>query len=169
LQLGLWCVPILRLLLTAAGSIAALNLRPRVQLARENIEVSATTEELIETFRERFAESPDEILAIERDRLVRRFSGAEGPFKFNTVEVVRYEPTAITFEHLAGPFAECLERFEFTAMPSGSRLTHTGSYRLRGGLWTAALAFGPVKKAFESHVRGHFENLADEFATANAL
>ena len=113
-------------------------------------------------FRERFAESSGDILAIERDRLVRRFVGTEGPFKFKTVEVVRYEDCAITFEHLAGPFHKCNERFEFEATPSGTLLTHSGNFRLRGGLWTAGLAIGPVKKAFESHVHGHFQNLANE-------
>jgi hypothetical protein len=42
--------------------------------------------------------------------------------------------------------------------------THSGSFSLRGGLWTAALAICPVKKAFETHVRGHFDALVVEFA-----
>lgn len=156
---------ILQLALMPAASVGALFIRPRVELARDSIEVQASPEELIETFRKRFGDSPDDILAMEDDRLVRRFAGSEGKFTFNTVEVVRYEDAAITFEHLAGPFAECNERFDFQATPSGTMLTHSGSFRLRGGLWTAPLAIGPVKKAFEAHVRGHFENLAAEFAT----
>ena len=152
--------------LMPAASVAALFVRPRVELARDSIEVQATPEELMETFRKRFSDSPDDILAMEDDRLVRRFAGSEGKFTFNTVEVVRYEKAAITFEHLAGPFAECNERFDFEATPSGTTLTHSGHFRLRGGLWTAPLAVGPVKKAFESHVRGHFENLAADFATS---
>lgn len=153
---------ILQVGLTAIATMAGLTIRPRVELARDSVEVSVPPAELMEVFRERFADSSDDILAIEHDRLVRRFAGAEGPFKFKTVEVVRYEDDAISFEHLAGPFYECNERFEFAPTPSGTLLTHTGSFRLRGGLWTAALAIGPVKKAFESHVHGHFQNLANE-------
>jgi hypothetical protein len=155
---------ILHVGLTAIASIAALAARPRVELARDSVDVALSPDELIEVFRGRFADSSDDILAIEHDRLVRRFAGTEGPFKFKTVEVVRYEDYAITFEHLAGPFYECNERFEFEATPSGTLLTHTGSFRLRGGLWTAGFAIGPVKKAFESHVHGHFQNLASELS-----
>jgi hypothetical protein len=149
---------------TAAATIAGLTVRPRVELARDSVEVPVPPAELIEVFRKRFADSSDDILAIEPHRLVRRFAGTEGPFKFKTVEVVRYEDDVITFEHLAGPFYECNERFEFAPTPSGTLLTHSGSFRLRGGVWTAALAIGPVKKAFESHVHGHFQNLANELS-----
>jgi hypothetical protein len=156
---------ILHVGLTAIASIAALAARPRVELARDSVDVALPPDELIEVFRGRFADSSDDILAIEHDRLVRRFAGTEGPFKFKTVEVVRYEDYAITFEHLAGPFYECNERFEFEATPSGTLLMHSGSFRLRGGLWTAGLAIGPVKKAFESHVHGHFRYLANEVSS----
>lgn len=157
-----------RVLLAVVGSLAALAVRPRVQLARDSVVVDVPAAELIDVFRERFASSPDDTLAAEPDRLVRRFSGTEGPFTFKTVELVRYEEDAITFEHLAGPFAECNERFEFAETDAGTRLTHSGSFRLRGGLWTAALAVGPVKKAFETHVRGHFETLVVEFDARGA-
>lgn len=146
--------------ITSIASIGALFIRPRVGLARDSIEVALPPAELIEVFRQRFASSPDDILAIEADRLVRRFAGTEGRFKFETVELVRYEEHAITFEHLAGPFSACSERFDFAPSSAGTLLTHSGSFRLRGGLWTAWLAFGPVKKAFETHVRGHFDELA---------
>ena len=159
-------MPSIQLALTAFGSIGALFVRPRVEMARDSVEVGVSPEELLAIFRQRFADSPEDILAMEPDRMVRRFAGSEGPFSFKTVEVVRFEEDGVTFEHLAGPFAECLERFEIVEIPTGSRLTHSGSFRLRGGLWTVPLAFGPVKKAFEAHVRGHFENLADELANA---
>lgn len=156
---------IVQLWLVAIGSMVALAVRPRVQLARDAVEVALPPAELMDVLRERLAGSPEDILAEEPDRLVRRFAGAEGPFRFKTVELVRYEENAITFEHLAGPFAECNERFEFAATASGTLLTHSGAFRLRGGLWTAALAIGPVKKAFESHVRRHFQDLVDEHAS----
>lgn len=106
--------------------------------------------------------SLEDILAVESARLVRRFAGTEGPFKFQTVEVVSKETTAIAFVHIAGPFAECSERFNFASTATGALVTHSGAFRLRGGLWTAPLAIGPVKKAFENHVHYHLHALADE-------
>lgn len=143
------------------SSIGALFVRPRVELDEDSVDVGLEPDQLLADMKERFASSPDDILAMEPDRLVRRFAGSEGKFSYKTVEVVRYEDDAITFEHIAGPFAECEERFQLTPIPSGTRLTHTGHFRLRGGLWTLLLAIGPVKKAFETHVHGHFENLAN--------
>ncbi len=143
------------------SSIGALFVRPRVELDEDSVDVGLEPDQLLADMKERFANSPDDILAMEPDRLVRRFAGSEGKFSYKTVEVVRYEDDAITFEHIAGPFAECEERFQLTPIPSGTRLTHTGHFRLRGGLWTLLLAIGPVKKAFETHVHGHFENLAN--------
>lgn len=78
------------------------------------------------------------------------------------MELVKWETDAITFEHLAGPFTECHERFEVTPCSTGTQVTHTGSFRLRGGLWTALLAIGPVKRAFEANVHRHLDALATE-------
>lgn len=150
--------------LTAIGTIALLRVRPKVQLAEDQVHISATSAELFSEFRRRFEHDPDHILAMEEDRLVRRFAGTEGRFSFRTVELVKYESDAITFEHLAGPFSECHERFDFSASPTGTLVTHAGSFRLRGGLWTALLAVGPVKRAFENHVRQHLHALATDFA-----
>lgn len=157
---GLRTVRPLQLGLVALSSMGALFVRPRIDLKEDSVEVGLEPDELLEEMRERFASSPEDILALEPDRLVRRFAGSEGTFSYKTIEVVRYERDAITFEHLAGPFAECKERFQLTPIPSGTRLTHTGHFRLRGGLWTLLLAVGPVKKAFETHVHGHFETMA---------
>lgn len=150
--------------LTAVGAIALLRVRPKVQLAEDQVHISATSAELFAEFRRRFEHDPNDILAMEEDRLVRRFAGTEGRYSFRTVELVKYETDAITFEHLAGPFSDCHERFDFSACPTGTLVTHTGSFRLRGGLWTALLAVGPVKHAFETHVRRHLDALATEFA-----
>lgn len=153
---------IFKLGLIASSSIGALFLRPRVELAEDSVDVGLPLDELLVIFKERFASSPDDILAMEDTRLVRRFSGTEGQFSFNTIELVSYEDDAVTFEHLAGPFAECEERFQLTPIDGGTRLTHTGHFRLRGGLWTTPLALGPAKKAFENHVNGHFQTLANK-------
>ena len=156
-----------KLAITALGSVGATFVRPRVEMDEDSVEVGLTPSVVLANMRERFASSPDDILAIDSDRLVRRFSGSEGSFNYETIEVVRYEEDAVTFEHIAGPFAECNERFQLTEIPGGTRLTHTGYFRLRGGLWTAPLAMGPVKKAFENHVNGHFQTMANENPISN--
>jgi len=150
--------------LAATGAMALLAVRPKVQLAEDVVTIAVSPDDLLAEFRRRFAEDPDEILAMDEHRIVRRFAGKEGPYSFRTVELVTWEDGAITFEHLAGPFAECHERFEVTACPTGTQVTHTGSFRLRGGLWTALLAIGPVKRAFEVHVHRHLDALATELA-----
>ena len=155
--------------LTAAGSIGALFVRPRVELAEDSVDIGLPLERVLADMRERFASSPEDILAMEPNRMVRRFSGSEGKFSYKTVEVVRFENDAVTFEHIAGPFAECNERFQLTEIPGGTRLTHTGYFRLRGGLWTAPLAVGPVKKAFENHVNGHFQTMAETNPISDSL
>ena len=160
--MGLRPVGIFKLGVIASGSIGALFLRPRIELAEDSVDVGLPLDELLTLFRKRFADSPDDILAMEPNRLVRRFAGTEGQFSFKTIELVQYEDDAVTFEHLAGPFAECQERFQLTPIDGGTRLTHTGHFRLRGGLWTLVLAVGPAKKAFENHVNGHFQTLASD-------
>lgn len=157
-------VRILHLGLAVTGAMALLAVRPKVQLAEDEVNIAVSPDDLLAELRRRFAQDPDDILAMDEHRLVRRFAGKEGPYSFRTVELVTYEYDAITFEHLAGPFTECHERFEFTACPNGTRVTHTGSFRLRGGLWTALLAIGPVKRAFETHVHRHLDALATELA-----
>ena len=149
--------------LASIGSIGATFVRPRIDMTEDSVDIGLAPAVVLANLRERFANSPDDILAIEPDRLVRRFSGSEGRFSYETVEVVRYEDNAVTFEHIAGPFAECNERFQLAEIPGGTRMTHTGYFRLRGGLWTAPLAAGPVKKAFEKHVHGHFQTMADTY------
>lgn len=157
---------ILRTCLGAAGAVALLAVRPKIQLAEDVVTIDASPDDLLADFRRRFTDDPDEILAMDEHRLVRRFSGKEGPYSFRTVELVTWETNAITFEHLTGPFTECHERFEVTACTTGAQVTHTGSFRLRGGLWTALLAVGPAKHAFEVHVHRHLDALATELARA---
>ena len=152
--------------ITALGSVGATFIRPRVDMDEDSVEIGLPPAVVLANMRERFATDPEDILAMQPDRMVRRFSGSEGNFSYETIEVVRYEEDAVTFEHIAGPFAECNERFQLTEIPGGTRLTHTGYFRLRGGLWMAPLAMGPVKKAFENHVNGHFQTMAAEHPIA---
>lgn len=148
--------------LTVAGTLASLGLSPTVNLRPDSVDLAAPPDLLLAHFRAQFADAPNDTLASEEHRLVRRFSGRAGPFPYRTVELVTYHADAITFEHLAGPFSYCQERFQLDASGAGTRLTHTGSFRLRGGLVTAPLALTAVRRAFETHVRHHLEALAEE-------
>lgn len=151
-----------RLLAASAALWLGLRIRPEVQLAEDSVVVAATPEQLIERFRNRLSSGPD-VLAAEPARLVRRFRGRAGRFRYETVEVVTFTSTAIGFEHLAGPFAQCRETFTLDPLDGvTTRMSHAGSYVLRGGLWTWPLARTAVKQAFERHVHEHLVALRDE-------
>ena len=152
--------------LVGVATLAGLALSPTITLAKDEVDVPIPPDRLIEEFRRRFSESEADILASGGDRMVRRFAGKAGPFPYRTVELVEVHADAITFEHLSGPFSQCDERFQFTPVDEGTRITHTGTFQLRGGLWTAPLAIGPVKRAFEAHVHEHLVAMAAEFNSA---
>lgn len=137
--------------------------RPRIALAEDSVVLGRPPADVVELFRSRMRSGP-EVVAASEDAVVRSFSGRAGAFPYHTVEIVRFEATAVTFEHLRGPFATCDERFDLTPTGDGSRLTHSGTFTLRGGLFTWPLAVGPVKRAFERHVQEHMADMADELA-----
>lgn len=145
----------------AAGSIVSTLLRPKVNLTAETVEIPAPPDALIEHLALRMAQGPD-VIAGDGRRVVRRFAGTAGPFRYRTVEVVSFESDAITFEHLRGPFSECHERFQLGPTGDGCRLVHSGHFRLRGGLWLWPLARFGIRPAFERHVRDHVEQLGSE-------
>lgn len=148
--------------LAVTGTLAGLNMGPTVTLRPDEIDIAIAPDELLENFRARFGAAKDQIIAADGDRIVRRFEGKAGPFPYRTVELVTYDAHGITFEHVAGPFSQCHERFSFESIPTGTRVIHTGTFRLRGGLWTAPLAVTGVRRAFETHVRQHLEALAKD-------
>lgn len=148
-------------LLGGGVTIAGLALRPEVTLATDSVEVDLPPAAVVQQFRDRMA-SGSEVIATGGDRLVRRFSGRAGRFRYATVEVVSFGPLWITFEHLRGPFASCSERFDAVPGGAGTILTHSGSFVLRGGVFTWPLARTAVKRAFEQHVREHMGLLANE-------
>lgn len=154
--------------LVGVATLAGLAVSPTIKLAEDQVDLPIPPDRLVEEFRRRFSESEADILADGGNRLVRRFAGKAGPFPYRTVELVEIHADAITFEHLSGPFSHCSERFQFTPSDGGTRATHTGTFRLRGGIWSAALAIGPVKRAFEAHVREHLHALGAELASTRA-
>ncbi len=150
-----------------AGAVVALRARPSVTLAEDAVVVHGPPDQIIHQFRERLVVG-DEVIAAQADRVVRRFHGRAGRFRFHTVEVVTFGPSWITFEHLAGPFARCSERFDLVHDSiATTRVVHSGSFALRGGLWTWPLARGAVKSAFERLVHDHLIVLGEEFGRAH--
>jgi hypothetical protein len=155
---------LMRIGLAVTGTLVGVTIGPTVTLRPDEIDVDVAPDELIAYFRARLATAKDEIIADDGDRLVRRFEGKAGPFPYRTVELVTYHLDGITFDHLAGPFLRCHERFSFDTIATGTRVIHTGTFRLKGGIWTAPLALTGVRRAFETHVRQHLEELATEIA-----
>jgi hypothetical protein len=155
------------LLAYAVASFAALRWTPTVTLAEDTVVIEASPGQLVGRFRERLG-AGDEVIVAQQDRVVRRFHGQAGRFRYHTIEVVTFGPSWITFEHLDGPFARCAELFEFARRTTGTSVSHSGTYALRGGLWTWPLARTAVKSAFERHVHEHLTTLCDEFAPRSA-
>jgi hypothetical protein len=153
--------------LTIAAAFGGLAIKPTVTLRPDEVDIAVSPDLLLAHFRRTFADDQERIIADEGHRLVRRFSGQAGPFPYRTIEIVTHHPDAVTFEHIAGPFSHCHERFQLDAIPTGTRMTHTGSFRLRGGLFTAPLALTSVRRAFETHVRQHLEALAEELRSGD--
>lgn len=141
--------------------IAGLAARPKVDLAVDAVEIELPPDAVVQHFRDRMGSGSD-VIAASDDRVVRRFRGRAGRFRYATVEVVTFGRASITFEHLQGPFASCSERFDAAPSGAGTILTHSGSFALRGGVFTWPLARTAVKRAFEAHVHEHMRVLAAE-------
>lgn len=106
-------------------------------------------------FREQM-EAGAEVVAAGQDRIVARFSGRAGVFRYRTVEVVTFGPDGVAFEHLRGPFRDCHERFMVEpAERGGSVVTHEGSLTMRWGLLGWLLGAIVVRRTFEGHVARH--------------
>lgn len=148
------------------ATLAGMWLRPSVTLRPDRVLIAATPHEIREHLRARFAEGPD-VLAATPQRVVRRFAGRAGAFRYRTTELVTFDESAISFSHLAGPFAACDERFDFHLDGESTALEHTGTFRLRGGVWTWAIFAIPVRRAFEAHVGHHLDQLALELSDAS--
>jgi len=145
-------------------SYVGLRIVPTVEMTLDNVVISAPRDEVADWFRDRMNDGPD-VLAAGPDRLVRRFRGLAGLFRYETVELVTLGRDVVTFEHLAGPFARCHESFSFASVGDGStEVAHAGNFGLRGGLWTWPMARTAVKLAFERHVHEHLIAMRDEFA-----
>lgn len=147
----------------AVAALGALAVRPTVRLVAEQVEVGAEPKQVIAHLRDRFTRS-EGVIARGDQSVVCRFSGQAGPFRYASVEVVTFAPSAITFEHLRGPFAACHERFDLTRADTGTRLVHTGTFSLRGGLWTGPFARLFVRRTFERHVREHLHSTREQLS-----
>ena len=143
--------------------IAGLAARPKVDLAVDSVEIELPPDAVVHHFRDRMG-SGSEVIVASGDRVVRRFRGRAGRFRYATVEVVTFGRASIAFEHLRGPFASCSERFDAAPSGAGTILTHSGGFALRGGVFTWPLARTAVKRAFEAHVREHMDLFARERA-----
>ena len=132
------------------------RIRPSLELRPYSVRVEARPEQLARELRERLGMG-GEVLAEGEDSLVARFAGTAGGFRWSTLELVRFTPGRVEFEHLGGAFRSARERFTLRPEGDGTRLEHTGRFRLPGGLlgWALGLLF--VRRLFESHVAEHMD------------
>jgi hypothetical protein len=145
---------------------SGLALKREVDLKEEGVDLEAVPEAVLQHLRERLI-SGDDVMAGDERRVVRRFRGEAGRFHYETVEIVGFEPSAVTFEHLRGPFAHCEERFDIEDRPTGCRITHRGSFSMRGGIWSWPFAALVVRPAFERHVSDHLHQLRTQVVAEN--
>ncbi len=144
--------------MTVLAALAARAVPMTIRLTPDKVVVRAGPDEVLAQFRGHLVENSDTIVAAERC-VVARFRGRAGWFRYRTVELVTFESEAVTFEHLRGPFASCHERFQLAPTPTGTRVTHTGTFALRGGLWSWPFGVSVVKPVFEAHVRAHLQQM----------
>ncbi len=107
----------------------------------------------------------EDALACSGSRVVRRFRGSAGRFRYTTVELIDLGGDSLRFKHLRGPFLPCEESIQVEAAAVGCRLVHTGRFSMRGGLvgWLFGLLL--VRPAFEEHVRQHLQQTRQELTT----
>lgn len=137
----------------AAGKVSpTIPFRPRAVVA------PAQPGELVERMRDRLRGA--DVLVDGGDRLLARFSGRAGPLRYRTLELVTFAPGEVRFDHLGGSFRACSERFAFRGEGGQTRVEHSGSFTMRGGLLGWALGLLLVRRLFEEHVAGHVESFA---------
>ncbi|MGE0794736.1 MAG: SRPBCC family protein [Acidimicrobiia bacterium] len=100
------------------------------------------------------------VLGGEPGRAVVRFSGRAGPFRYRTVEEVRFSDRCVTFRHLQGPFHRCEEVMHVEPDALGATtIAHEGELTMRGGLAGWIVGVAAVRPAFERHVGDHLRQL----------
>ncbi|RDI74012.1 hypothetical protein Gocc_2109 [Gaiella occulta] len=123
--------------------------------------VRGDPEEVARRLRDRLATG--EVVVDGVDVLVARFAGEAGPLRYHTTELVTFSDREIAFEHLAGSFHGCHERFRFLDAGGGrTRVEHSGAFTMRGGLLGWILAVVVVRRLFESHVAEHMRGFGSE-------
>ena len=131
--------------------LAARRFHPDIPLGPHDVVVEGTPADVLQRVERKHRSG--HVVVAEGNALVARFSGGAGPFEFQTVELIRFAPSEVTYEHLGGTFLACRERFVLHPEGEGAtRIEHSGVFRLRGGLAGWALGRLVVKRLFEDHV-----------------
>lgn len=126
----------------------------------------ASAADVVADFKQKLLEEAD-VESPRPDEVVARFAGRAGPFSYRTLEAVRFNDQAVTFEHLEGPFRSCAERFVVRDGPSGSTVAHEGTFTMRGGLGGWLLGVTVVRPLFERLVADELARMAARGAMAN--
>jgi hypothetical protein len=150
-----------RSLVLVVAAAAASRIRPTITLRRDEVRSAAAADEVVDRLRTRMLGDGD-VVAADGEGAVVRFPGRAGPFRYRTVEVVRFSDSRVTFQHLEGPFHRCRETIDVEPDGGGATIAHEGELAMRGGLigWLFGLAL--VRPLFERHVADHLRALADD-------
>ena len=146
-----------------ALGVAALGLRPPVSLRRCEVSIDCSAAEAFEAFERKLSETA----AVESScpgEVVAQFEGHAGPFSYRTREVVRFTDSAVTFEHIEGPFRSCAERFVIASNGSSATVAHEGTFTMRGGLAGWLLGMIAVRPFFERLVADELAVMASSVA-----
>ncbi|MCA1692915.1 MAG: hypothetical protein ABR540_22520 [Acidimicrobiales bacterium] len=117
-------------------------------LRRCEVSIDCSPAEAFEAFDRKLSETA----AVESSRpgeVVAQFEGHAGPFSNRTRELVRFTDSAVTFEHIEGPFRSCAERFVIGSNGSSTTVAHEGTFTMRGGLAGWLLGMIVVRPFFE--------------------
>ncbi len=154
------------LIVFLAGAIAARALTigagPPINLRPHTVRLNGPQEKIVAELRAQVDGAPN-LLVKSDDALVATFGGREGPFRYRTVELVRFADRRVTFEHLSGPFRSAQESFDLVTLPDGSAaLEHRGQFVMRFGLLGWIFGRLAVRQMFEALVATHMARLVDE-------
>lgn len=139
-----------------------------IELPVRRVAVRAPVGAVIDDLRSRLTAMPT-VICRDHDTVVASFSGDAGPYRWHTVEAIRFTADSVTFEHLAGPFRDCTEVFGVRPGTAGTTIVeHRGSLVMKLG--PIGWVFGRLvaRRAFDRIIARELQALADRLSpTAN--
>ena len=142
------------------GWVVARRIHLPIAIAPHSVVTEGLVDDVFDRMRSQFQSNPNVVIT-DGDRILARFAGRAGPFAFQTAEVISFGDRHITFEHVGGTFLACQETFAFRPEDDGhTRIEHSGSFTMRGGLPGWLLGVVMVRRLFRTHVTDAMQHSA---------